>query len=387
MGLCRNPLQCIIPPHVTKKLAESKDPEIRDLALHALALSGQFRGRRAAFAAMGRVAPGQGLQRTIYDARTGISLPGDQVRKEGDGATGDVEVNEAYDGLGATYELYSKVFQRDSLDGHGLPLVATVHYDRKYDNAFWNGTQMVFGDGDGRIFNRFTIAVDVIGHELTHGVTQYACGLEYQDQSGALNESFSDVFGSLVKQYALNQTADQADWLIGAGLLAKGIKGKALRSMAAPGTAYDDPVLGKDPQPANMSDYDDTQEDNGGVHLNSGIPNHAFYLVATKLGGFAWEDAGHIWYQTLLRLQPTAQFADAAALSIQVAGELGQPQQQAVSDAWDQVGVAPASFRPTKGKRRLPHRRHAGAAAGNGNGLDAILANFSRELKHYIESH
>jgi Zn-dependent metalloprotease len=359
---------------------------VRDRALHALALSSQFRGRRAAFAAFGHAAVGQGLQRTIYDAKNGISLPGEQERKEGDDPTGEVAVDEAYDGLGATYDLFFHAFQRDSLDGHGLPLVATVHYDRKYNNAFWNGTQMVFGDGDGQIFNRFTIAVDVIGHELTHGVTQYACGLEYQGQSGALNESFSDVFGSLVKQYALKQTADQADWLIGAGLLAKGIKGKALRSMAEPGTAYDDPLLGKDPQPANMSDYDDTLEDNGGVHINSGIPNHAFYLVATKLGGSAWEDAGHIWYQTLLRLQPMSQFADAAALSIQVAGELGQSQQQAVSDAWDQVGVAPASFRPTKGKRRPPHRR-AGAGAANGNGLDAILANFTRELKHYIESH
>jgi Zn-dependent metalloprotease len=379
-----NPFQCIIPPHITKKLAESRDPDVRARALHSLATAGYFRGRRAAFALTGHTVPGQGKQRSIYDAKNGTHLPGDLDRKEGGDAASDDAVNEAYDGLGATYDLYFDIFQRDSLDGQGLPLVATVHYDQQYDNAFWDGTQMVFGDGDGRIFNRFTIALDVIGHELAHGVTQYACGLQYQGQSGALNESFSDVFGSLVKQYALKQASDQADWLIGAGLLAKGIKGKALRSMEAPGTAYDDPTIGKDPQPADMAHYDETMDDNGGVHINSGIPNHAFYLVATHLGGNAWEDAGHIWYQTLLRLQPTAQFADVAAMSIQVAAEIGQAQQQAVNDAWAEVGVQPASLRPAKGKRRPSARR--GTVAPSTNGLDAILSNFTRQLKEYIES-
>jgi Zn-dependent metalloprotease len=384
MTLHRSSLQCIIPPYIAKKMAESKDPAVRARALHALASGGQFRGRRQAFALMANAPPGQGKQRSIYDAGNGIQLPGNLVRQENGDPTGEDAVDEAYDGLGATYDLFFDVFQRDSLDGRGLPLVASVHYDQKYDNAFWNGTQMVFGDGDGQIFNRFTIAVDVIGHELTHGVTQYTAGLEYQGQSGALNESFSDVFGSLVKQYANKQSADQADWLIGAGLLARGIKGKALRSMAAPGTAYDDPLLGKDPQPATMAGYVNTTEDNGGVHTNSGIPNHAFFLVATKLGGNAWEDAGHIWYQTLLRLTPNAQFADAAALSITVAGELGQAQKDAVSEAWEEVGVQPASLRAQKGKRRPAARR--GTAAVAANGLDAILANFSRQIKEYIEN-
>ena len=161
---------------------------------------------------------------------------------------------------------------------------------RDYDNAFWDGTQMVFGDGDGVIFLPFTRSVDVIGHELAHGVTQYTSGLNYQDQSGALNESVSDVFGVLVKQRLLGQTADQADWLVGAELLAPGVNGVALRSMAAPGTAYDDPRLGKDPQPGHMRDYVDTTDDNGGVHINSGIPNKAFHVARDdprrqRLGG------------------------------------------------------------------------------------------------------
>ncbi|SQI22331.1 Extracellular minor metalloprotease precursor [Salmonella enterica subsp. arizonae] len=141
---------------------------------------------------------------------------------------------------------------------------------------------MVFGDGDGEIFNRFTSSIDVVAHELTHGVTETEAGLIYFGQSGALNESLSDVFGSLVKQFHLQQTAGQADWIIGEGLLAKGINGKGLRSMAAPGTAYDDPLLGKDPQPAHMQNFIKTREDNGGVHLNSGIPNRAFIWPPAK---------------------------------------------------------------------------------------------------------
>src|SRR5919205_959577 len=201
--------------------------------------------------------------------------------------------------MGDTFDFYWAAYQRDSIDDAGMPLIGTVHYQQDYDNAFWNGRQMVFGDGDCDLFNRFTIALDVVGHELTHGVSGDEVNLRYAGQPGALNESVSDVFGSLVKQYIHKQTADQADWLIGQGLFTAKVHGVALRSMKAPGPAYDDPVLGKDPQPATMSGYVHTTADNGGVHINSGIPNHAFYLVATALGGHAWEKAGHIWYETI----------------------------------------------------------------------------------------
>jgi Zn-dependent metalloprotease len=211
------------------------------------------------------------------------------------------------------------------------------------DNAFWNGDQMVYGDGDGELFQRFTKSIDVIGHELTHGVTQYQAGLQYDGESGALNESFSDVFGSLVKQKINNQTAEEADWLIGQGLLASTVKGIALRSMKAPGTAYDDPLLGKDPQPAHVKDKYTGTDDNGGVHINSGIPNYAFYLAAVAIGGYAWEKAGKIWYITLRdRLNAQADFKTAANVTIQVAGELygnGSDEQKAVQDAWQKVGV------------------------------------------------
>jgi Zn-dependent metalloprotease len=202
----------------------------------------------------------------------------------------------------------------------------------------------VFGDGDGDVFERFTISVDVIGHELTHGVTEDEAQLAYQGQSGALNESVSDVFGSLVKQHAAGQSADDADWLIGAGLL-KGHPEMALRSLKAPGTAYDLPDLGRDDQPATMDGYVTTTEDDGGVHTNSGIPNHAFYLAATAMGGRAGDAAGPIWYETLRDpgLRPTAQFRDFATATLAAAQRLGHgatsTEYQAVRQAWTEVGV------------------------------------------------
>jgi hypothetical protein len=276
-------------------------------------------------------------------------------RKEGAGPTGDAAVDEAYDGLGATWKLFREIYGRDSVDGAGLPLDGTVHYGKNYDNAFWDGSRMVFGDGDGLLFNRFTVAVDVIGHELTHGVTEKTAGLVYQGQSGALNESVSDVFGSLVKQRALGQDAASADWLIGAGLFTPAVKGQALRSMKAPGTAYDDPRLGKDPQPATMSGYVETADDNGGVHLNSGIPNHAFYLAAVGVGGNAWEGAGQLWYDVLTggSLARDADFAAFAAATVAAAGRRfgeGSAQQQAVAKAWSDVEVVVPATSPAGGQ-------------------------------------
>jgi Zn-dependent metalloprotease len=326
-------------------MAETDDDTLRENALRTRAMDAVHREDRllAPTAVAPGAAPGDHPERTICDAQHAERLPGVVVRREGGSALEDLTVNRAYDGLGATFALFFEVYQRRSIDGAGLPLDATVHYGCDYDNAFWNGERMVFGDGDGVIFNDFTVSVDIIGHELTHGVTQYSADLDYQGQSGALNESMSDVFGSLVKQYSLQQTAAKADWLIGAGLLAEGVRGVALRSMKAPGTAYDDPRLGKDPQPASMDDYVRTRSDNGGVHINSGIPNHAFYLVAEVLGGYAWERAGQIWYDTLTSetLRPETDFAAFAAATLAAAkARFGTgPETDAVSKAWAQVGV------------------------------------------------
>ena len=194
-------------------------------------------------------------------------------------------MNEAYDGAGRTYDFYRRVYGRRSVDDHALRLDASVHYGDGFNNAHWNGRQMIYGDGDGKYFRRFTTVLDVIAHELTHGVSQYSAGFAFSGQSGALAEHFSDVFGVLTKQYWLRQTAARADWLVGAGLFTDRVNGDAIRSMKAPGTAYDDPILGADPQPAHMRGYVRASGDDRGVHINCGIPNHAFYLAAASLGG------------------------------------------------------------------------------------------------------
>jgi Zn-dependent metalloprotease len=335
-----------------REIIENGSSAQRHRALESLTVSAQIRGQRIALtetAAYLAAVTAEGKHRSIYSAQNKSQLPGLLVRDEGAPPTNDPAADEAYDGSGATYDLYKEIYERFSIDGQGMRLDSTVHYLKGYDNAFWNGKQMVYGDGDedlpeeDRLFNRFTIALDIIGHELTHGVTQYEAGLVYYGQSGALNESFSDVFGSLVKQRVASQTAAQADWIIGAGLFTPNVNGVGIRSMKEPGTAYDDPVLGKDPQPGHMKDYKDVDYDNGGVHINSGIPNRAFYITAQELGGYAWEKAGRIWYVTLTdKLNSTASFQVAADQTFQTAGELygaGSLEQNAVRKGWSEVGI------------------------------------------------
>jgi Zn-dependent metalloprotease len=353
----RHSILCITPPHMLKEIVAQGTEAQREMALRTIDVSEQLRAQRQTALEMMAVKGGRagraGRHRVVYDAKNSSKLPGTQARQEGEGPVSDPAVNEAYDGSGDTYDLYYNIFSRDSIDGNGLQLDSTVHYQKGYDNAFWNGQQMVYGDGDEdlpeaqRLFNRFTIALDVIGHELTHGVTSYEANLAYWDQSGALNESMSDVFGSLVKQYQRKQAATDADWIIGEGLFTSNVNGVGIRSMKAPGTAYNDPVLGKDPQPAHMNDYVNTIEDNGGVHINSGIPNHAFYVIAVELGGYAWEKAGKIWYKTLTdKLSERSTFQDAANMTFEAAGELfgmGSPEQQAVAKGWSEVGITVAT--------------------------------------------
>ncbi len=344
-------------------LASSGDPHLEAHAAATLAVDAELRrDRRTADlraprsrARRPRLARGtaDGPRRSIHDAMRGTDLPGTAVRGEGDPDTGDRAVTEAYDGLGSTWQLWSAAYGRNSLDGKGLPLIATVHFGQDYDNAFWDGTQMVFGDGDGVVFLPFTRSLDVIGHELAHGVTQYTSGLNYQDQSGALNESISDVFGVLVKQRLLGQGADEADWLIGADLLGPDVAGVAIRSMAAPGTAYDDPRLGADPQPGHMRDYVDTTDDNGGVHINSGIPNKAFHVFATTLGGPAWEVAGQVWFDTITGdIRADCDFPTFAGLTVAAATARHGDDSDVVSAvraAWEAVGVSLDDPRGTAG--------------------------------------
>ena len=338
---------CIMPPYLLEKLIDSDDSAIRAAAVRTLATSAELRGERELRPALSRSVGSEGGRRTIFDSHHQESFSSAQmVRTESSPPSTDESVNRAFDGLGTTRQFYADVFNRDSIDGNGMRLDGYVHYSEDYNNAFWDGRRMVFGDGDNKVFTDLTGSLDVIGHELTHGVTETTAGLIYHNQPGALNESISDVFGSLVKQWSLKQSAADADWLIGADVFTPGIEADALRSMKAPGTAYDNRLMGKDPQPGHMRDFrtlpDTMRGDYGGVHVNSGIPNHAFYLVATSIGGNAWEAAGHIWYESLRATNSTAQFQDFAETTVAKAAQLygtGGTQHLAVQQAWEQVGI------------------------------------------------
>ena len=339
----------VIPPHILTRVAEHTTDEASGSARTTLEHMRELATSRAATlierpSAVAAAPASTRKRRNVYTANHTLRLPGKLVMSEHKTRGTDVEVNEAYDGSGSTYDFFAQVFRRSSIDGRGMRLDSTVHYGTDFENALWNGRQMVYGHADGRIFTRFTASVDVIAHELTHGVTQFAAALGYHGQTGALNEHLSDAFGSMVKQWLLGHTADKSDWLIGAEILGPAIDGVAVRSLAAPGTAYDDPVIGRDPQPAHMRDYVNTTDDNGGVHINSGILNHGFYLAAIALGGYTWEVLGRIWYTALTeRLKPEADFADFTQATVDIAGELfghGGGVQKVIAQAWSSVGLA-----------------------------------------------
>jgi Zn-dependent metalloprotease len=352
----RDPVQCIIPPYITERLQRSDNAELRARAEANLVAAAALRAARAREGQerMSRefIAPAVSIkrkQRLLYDAHGRSQLPGTLVRSEGQPDVADPAVNEAYDHAGTTYDFYDTIFKRNSLDGNGMTLIGTVHVGEpdgrgryvSLDNAFWDGEQMAYGDGDGVIFQRFTRSLDVVGHELTHGVQSYTSNLEYAGQSGALNEHFADVFGILVRQWKNSETALKSDWLIGREVLVGAPTRRAVRDMQHPGTAFmSDPYLGTDPQPEHMSKLYEGQSDNGGVHINSGIPNRAFVLAARAIGGNAWDVTGRIWFDTMLRLSKRAQFHECAEVSVALAADIGADAACAVSQAWANVGVA-----------------------------------------------
>jgi Zn-dependent metalloprotease len=373
-----HPLNCITPPHLLEKLLESDDVAIRDAAMRTLVTSAALRGARKLRPALAGVpAPGQG-RRGIWDAEHKEMLEtAEFARSETSEPSSDGSVNRAFDDLGMTRQFYAEVFNRNSIDGFGMRLDGYVHYGQRFNNAFWDGQEMVFGDSDGKVFADLTGSLDVVGHELTHGVTQTTAGLAYHNQSGALNESISDVFGSLIKQWSKNQTAADADWLIGAEVFTPGFAGDALRSMKDPGSAYNNSLMGKDPQPDRMSKFvtlpDTNQGDNGGVHINSGIPNKAFYLVATNIGGQAWKAPGHIWYESLRASTPTTDFQEFAETTVGKAAQLyGVDAQNAVQDAWEQVGIQVKGVLP---------RLVAPVAAGGYEALQRRLDELAADVK------
>jgi Zn-dependent metalloprotease len=233
--------------------------------------------------------------REMYNVKNGTSLPGEKQRDENGAPASDPVINECFDNLGAIRDYYRTVHGRNSIDANGMTLKGCIHYGSAYNNAFWNSAEMVTGDGDGTLFRSFNL-LNVWAHEMTHGVTEYAVpgGVDYYGQSGAANESFSDIGGANVESWKMGVKAKDYHWIVGKGIWmpapagSKGVR-DGLRHMLRPGTAYNDPKLGKDRQPGHMKDYVKTSSDNGGVHTNSGIMNRFYAEFAISLDGEDWD--------------------------------------------------------------------------------------------------
>lgn len=334
---------CALP----KRLLEHVDRKAGTQHAAAHAHTEALRAQRHEASAKGTRPPAGGQRhRMLHDARGRTQpLPGELVRGEAGAPVRDAVVNDAYDNLGITLDFYSQVFGRNSLDNAGMDVIASVHYGEAYGNAMWDGKQIVFGDGDIHI-GGFARALDIVAHELTHAVTQYSIHgglgathrggrIDLVGEAGSLNESISDVFASLVKQWHKKQKAEEADWLIGDEVIEPNL-GRAVRSLKHPGKTSD--TYPDDDQVPDMRGY----LAGGDVHRNSGIPSHAFYLTATQLRGHAWEHAGRIWYESIALLKKDSGFRDAAQATVKTAAHLfgvSSKEQHAVQAAWEKVGV------------------------------------------------
>jgi len=350
---CHCPGLCIIPPYMVESIKLRGDKQQKKMAVSLEKMAVRFRRDRElaiqsivgqpAIAAVAAIVDGTKPDRVVFDAENKADLPGTLARSDTTGASSDKDVNRAFISAGDVFKFLKDVFGRNSIDDNGMQLVSSVHFRQLHNNAYWNGSQMIYGDGDGAIFTPFVRSLSVVGHEFSHGVVQYSGGLIYQDQSGALNESIADVFGVMTEQYKKKQTVTEASWLVGEEIFTPDVDGDALRSLKAPGEAYSDTVIGSDPQPYHMDFFVNTAGDAGGVHINSGIPNHAFYLLAQYLGGSSWEKTGHIWYEALKSISnPHATFIDWSLATLESSDGLygrGSMESKFVRRAWKLVGI------------------------------------------------
>lgn len=336
-----------IPPFVLENMARAGIEEAKSTLL----LSRSFQENRAKISEkmdietefLRAVVPTGRAYVQVYDSENTTQFQKKLVRGQGDSPTSDTAADSAYDYVSNDRDcLKNKIIDRNSVDNNGMDLICNVHYDVKFNNAFWYDGQLTLGDGDGLRFTNFAESLDVIAHELGHGVVENTANLEYHDQSGALNEHFADVFGTVVTQLVSGETAEKADWLIGDEIMGPELYGEALRSMSEPGTAYDNTIMGKDPQPAHMKDIYTGTADHGGVHINSGIMNKAFYLTAIEIGT---DQATLIWYNALQNLWATANFKDAVGQIVKVArilvknNKVEKASTQRVRTAFREVGL------------------------------------------------
>ena len=287
--------------------------------------------------------------RATYNGNQTSTLPGTLVLSETGGSTSDSVISTAHAHAATSYDYYSAVHGRDSFNNAGAQIRTTVHHRVAYNNAFWNGSQLVYGDGDGTNFSPLGNALDVGAHELTHAVTTYSADLVYANESGALNEATSDIMASAVEAWKDGAVSSDT-WKVGEDVYTPGTSGDALRSMA-------------DPTASGDSDYYPTRytgsEDGGGVHTNSGIANLAFKLMVTggthprgktsvnvtALSATATTSinmGAKIWYRALtVYMNSNTNFSGARTATAQAATDLyGAAAAASVNAAWDAVGVA-----------------------------------------------
>jgi Zn-dependent metalloprotease len=340
----------IIPQHVLERFAKDKKLTAEQRKYFADAAKLELHWRRARVAeaklaklsrsilptAVSAVAAAAPPSNLVFDCQHGTTLPGSPIANPG--ASADASAKQAYDETAAVINFYKTVFGRNSLDNAGMTLISSIHFSVNYNNAGWTGSQMKYGDGDGNIFIDFTKSNDVIGHELTHGVTQFTADFAYSNQAGGLNESMSDVFGSMFRQWQANQTVSAADWLIGKEIMGPGAIARGftcLRDMSNPAASHC-----VAPQPTKFSQYHDGMD----PHDSSGIPNFAFYKAAMAIGGRSWEKTGKIWYQALTGFAPSPNMKMKvfANRTRSLAGTLfpAEPAiKTAVDKAWKAVGL------------------------------------------------
>ena len=266
------------------------------------------------------------------------------VMSEGDAKAPSKPAGHVFDSIGTIRTFFKEKLNIGQMFGCAANINAIIHFGTNYSNAFWDSQAIFFGDGDGKTFGPFYNDIDIIAHELAHGYISSEANFNYIFQSGALNESVADVIGIMVKQYVNNESATTSNWLLGENLFINKEKAPALRSMSKPGTAYCFSKYNKDPQVAHMQDYKDLPYtvDNGGVHINSGIPNRAFYLLATELGGNTWDVAGKIWIATVSDPVITAKsnFKQFATATVNNARKLfGEKVALQTQKSWEDVGL------------------------------------------------
>ena len=280
------------------------------------------------------------------------------LRGEGDDSSGDAAVDKCYEFFGDAFKFFYEVFNRNSIDDKGLMLIGLVHYGTHVPNANWDNTLKLLWFGDGFLkdpyddtkpapsykgyFGSFSKSIEIVAHELMHGITNALTSLNYYGESGALSEHLSDAFGLMVKHYTLKQKVDEADWLLGQDIILPELPHMAFRSFKNPGSAYRLPGdAGHDEQVAKMKDYKNIKNEDGGAHINSGIPNHAFYLAAIKIGGYSWEKLGRVWWKTLKEgdIPKFCKFKQFALKTVDFAREEGDNVQNAITEAWQAVGV------------------------------------------------